>query len=341
MVGHDKVILVTGVAGFIASHVARMLVINYPNYKIIGLDKLCYCASKNNMRDYEGYDNFEFIKGNILDESLVFHILSNCGVTHIMHFAAQTHVDNSFGNALTFTENNTKGTHVLLECSVKYGKLSCFLHVSTDEVYGLSIDKDESSDENAALIPTNPYSASKLAAECMVQAYGTSYNLPYIITRGNNVYGPGQFPEKLIPKSIILLSEGGKVPIHGTGNNKRTYLYIDDVVSAFDVILHNGEKSGIYNISGDIEYRNNDIVETLQKMLRGEDNFYDCVEYVSDRKFNDIRYNTQSDALKKIGWKGVQVDIDIGLERTKDWYIANYKDWWPNELTKALQPHSD
>ena len=336
---YDKIILITGAAGFIASHVTNYLVNTFLNYKVIGLDKMDYCASLNNLKEIKDKINFEFIKGNILDSYLINKILVENGVTHIMHFAAQTHVDNSFGNALSFTENNIMGTHVLLECSVKYNKLKLFLHVSTDEVYGLSIDGDESSDESAALLPTNPYSASKLGAECMVKAYGTSYGLPYIITRGNNVYGPMQYPEKLIPKAIILISGDKKVPIHGTGKNKRTYLYIDDVVSAFDVVLHNGKFSEIYNIAGDVEYSNNDIVGMILTYIKPMGEYGDHIEYVEDRKFNDVRYNTNANALKEIGWTGPCVDIKAGLSQTSQWYIENYIDWWPNDLSRALKPH--
>ena len=210
-----KAILITGAAGFIASHVANRIVRLYPQYKVVVLDKLDYCSNLKNLDAARAYPNFKFVKGDIASADLVNYVLLTEGIDTIMHFAAQTHVDNSFGNSFEFTKNNIYGTHVLLE--------SC-------RVAG--------NNEGSRLLPTNPYSATKAGAEMLVMAYGQSYNLPYITTRGNNVYGPNQFPEKLIPKFLLLAMEGKNLPIHGDGSNVRSYLYCEDVAEAFDVVLH-------------------------------------------------------------------------------------------------------
>jgi dTDP-glucose 4,6-dehydratase len=234
-----KNILVTGGAGFIGSHVVIRLTKNYPQYKIVNLDKLDYCASLKNLDCIKDAPNYHFIKGDILSEDLVNYVISSHKIDTIMHFAAQTHVDNSFGNSIQFTKNNVLGTHVLLECA-KVNKIRRFIHVSTDEVYGESSFADGVI-ENTMLQPTNPYAATKAGAEYLVKSYYKSFQLPTIITRGNNVYGPHQFPEKIIPKFIGLLHRKKPCYIHGTGEHKRSYLYVEDVARAFDIILHCGK----------------------------------------------------------------------------------------------------
>ena len=234
-----KAILITGAAGFIASHVANRIVRLYPQYKVVVLDKLDYCSNLKNLDAARAYPNFKFVKGDIASADLVNYVLLTEGIDTIMHFAAQTHVDNSFGNSFEFTKNNIYGTHVLLESCRVAGTIRRFIHVSTDEVYGeTSADALVGNNEGSRLLPTNPYSATKAGAEMLVMAYGQSYNLPYITTRGNNVYGPNQFPEKLIPKFLLLAMEGKNLPIHGDGSNVRSYLYCEDVAEAFDVVLH-------------------------------------------------------------------------------------------------------
>ena len=191
----------------------------------------------------------KFVEGDIRSVELVRYIVQTCEIDTILHFAAETHVDNSFGNSFTFTETNVIGTHVLLEASRLSKTVKRFLHVSTDEVYGeASLHGGSSLESHSVLSPTNPYSASKAAAEMLVTAYGTSYNLPYVITRGNNVYGPRQFPEKAIPKFIHLLHRNKKIPIHGDGLSLRSYMHVSDAAVAFDNILHKGENRSIYNI---------------------------------------------------------------------------------------------
>ncbi|KAL0353870.1 UNVERIFIED_CONTAM: trifunctional UDP-glucose [Sesamum angustifolium] len=241
-----KNILITGAAGFIASHVANRLVRNYPDYKIVVLDKLDYCSNLKNLLPSNASPNFKFVKGDIGSADLVNYLLITENIDTIMHFAAQTHVDNSFGNSFEFTKNNIYGTHVLLEACKVTGQIRRFIHVSTDEVYG-ETDEDAvvGNHEASQLLPTNPYSATKAGAEMLVMAYGRSYGLPVITTRGNNVYGPNQFPEKLIPKFILLAMRGKTLPIHGDGSNVRSYLYCEDVAEAFEVVLHK-EKSVMF-----------------------------------------------------------------------------------------------
>jgi dTDP-glucose 4,6-dehydratase len=242
-------ILITGGAGFIASHVVIGLVEQYPDYKIIVLDKLDYCATLRNLDSVKGHKNMKFVKGDIQSLDLVLHLLASEEVDTVMHFAAQTHVDNSFGNSLAFTMNNTYGTHVLLEAARVYGKIRRFINVSTDEVYGeASVGSEVGLHEHSTLEPTNPYSAAKAGAEMMVKAYITSYHLPCIITRGNNVYGPHQFPEKLIPKFTLRAHRGMDLPVHGEGGSVRSYLYVTDVAQAYILVLHKGVIGDTYNI---------------------------------------------------------------------------------------------
>ena len=240
-------VLITGGAGFIASHVAILLAKKYPEYNVVVVDKLDYCANLNNLRPAADLMNFNFVKGDICSADLMTYVMRSENIDTVMHFAAQTHVDNSFGNSFEFTENNIRGTHVLLETVKAVGTIKRFLHVSTDEVYGeSSYELDQANIEAASLLePTNPYSATKAGAEMLVMAYGRSYNLPYIITRGNNVYGPHQYPEKAIPKFIMLARNGDKIPIHGDGQATRSYMHVYDAASAFDAILHKGEVKGV------------------------------------------------------------------------------------------------
>ena len=264
-----KNILITGAAGFIASHVCNRIVRNYPDYKIIVLDKLDYCSNLKNLIPSRSSPNFKFIKGDIGSADLVNYILLTESIDTIMHFAAQTHVDNSFGNSFEFTKNNIYGTHVLLEaCKVSKGQVKRFIHVSTDEVYG-ETDEDAvvGNHEASQLLPTNPYSATKAGAEMLVMAYGRSYGLPVITTRGNNVYGPNQFPEKLIPKFLILAMKGRSLPIHGDGSNVRSYLYCEDVAEAFEIILHRGEVGHVYNIGTKKERRVIDVARDICRLF--------------------------------------------------------------------------
>ena len=303
-----KNLMITGGCGFIGSNFINYFYNKYSNINIINIDKLNYCANINNIeKNIQNSKNYTFIKADINNKELINYILINNNIDTIIHFAAQSHVDNSFENSLQYTIDNVQGTHNLLECCRIYGKLNKFIHVSTDEVYGESmIDVNEKSKtEHSILCPTNPYAGTKAAAELIVQSYSHSYNLPIIITRGNNVFGPNQYPEKLIPKFIKLLKENKKVTIHGNGTSKRSFLHSSDTVSAFKYILDKGINGNIYNIGCDenMEYSVLDIAKILIKNIKNTENYYDWIEFIKDRPYNDKRYYINNDKLKNLGWK--------------------------------------
>ncbi|KAF3446500.1 hypothetical protein FNV43_RR11679 [Rhamnella rubrinervis] len=333
--GVPKCILLTGAAGFIASHVTNRLIKNYPNYKIVALDKLDYCSSLKNLNPCCSSPNFKFVKGDIACADLVNHLLVVEQIDTIMHFAAQTHVDNSFGNSFEFTNNNIYGTHVLLEACKVTQRIKRFIHVSTDEVYGeTDMETDIGNPEASQLLPTNPYSATKAGAEMLVMAYHRSYGLPIITTRGNNVYGPNQYPEKLIPKFILLAMKGEKLPIHGNGSNVRSYLYSDDVAEAFDIILHRGVIGHVYNIGTKKERRVLDVAEDICKLFGLDPK--QAIDFVQDRPFNDQRYFLDDQKLKKLGWDE-RTPWEEGLRMTIEWYTKN-SNWW-GDVSAALNPH--
>ena len=330
-------ILLTGGAGFIGSNVARNLVKNYNDYKVVVMDKLDYCSNLENLSECFGRPNFKFIKGDVRSLDLVAHVLKSEGVDTIMHFAANTHVDNSFGNSFEFTSNNVEGTHVLLEAS-RSANIRRFVHVSTDEVYGeRSKGLKCGIGENSERDPTNPYAATKAAAEMLVKAYGHSYNIPYIITRGNNVYGPQQFPEKVIPKFLCLANRGEQLPIYGNGSHMRSFLYIDDVARAFDVVLHRGEEREVYNISAEFEKSVMDVAKDIL-MIHGR-KIEDGIKFVEDRLFNDFRYFLDNVKMDNLGWKP-EISWEVGLQRTSEWYGCqeNLVGW--KEYEYALATHA-
>ncbi|CAN6272045.1 unnamed protein product [Urochloa humidicola] len=331
-----KNILITGAAGFIASHVATRIVKNYPDYKIVVLDKLDYCSNLKNLLPISSSPNFKFVKGDVASADLVNFILVTENIDTVMHFAAQTHVDNSFGNSFEFTKNNIYGTHVLLEaCRKITGQIKRFIHVSTDEVYG-ETDEDAvvGNHEASQLLPTNPYAATKAGAEMLVMAYGRSYGLPVITTRGNNVYGPNQFPEKLIPKFILLAMRGEPLPIHGDGSNVRSYLYCEDVAEAFEVILHRGEVGHVYNIGTKKERTVMNVAKDICKLFNLEAD--KAIKFVDNRPFNDQRYFLNNEKLKSLGWSE-RTHWEEGLRKTMEWYVAN-SDYW-GDVSGALLPH--
>nr|XP_010916151.1 trifunctional UDP-glucose 4,6-dehydratase/UDP-4-keto-6-deoxy-D-glucose 3,5-epimerase/UDP-4-keto-L-rhamnose-reductase RHM3 isoform X1 [Elaeis guineensis] len=330
-----KNILITGAAGFIASHVANRLIRNYPEYKIVVLDKLDYCSNLKNLNPSRSSPNFKFVNGDIASADVVNYLLITESIDTIMHFAAQTHVDNSFGNSFEFTKNNIYGTHVLLEACKVTGQIKRFIHVSTDEVYG-ETDEDAvvGNHEASQLLPTNPYSATKAGAEMLVMAYGRSYGLPVITTRGNNVYGPNQFPEKLIPKFILLAMRGLPLPIHGDGSNVRSYLYCEDVAEAFEVVLHRGEVGHVYNIGTKKERSVIDVAKDICKLFSLDPD--KVIKFVKDRPFNDQRYFLDDQKLKSLGWSE-RTDWEEGLKKTIEWYTSN-PDWW-GDVSGVLLPH--
>lgn len=277
-----------------------------------------------------------FVEGDVCSHCLVRHVLKSENIDTILHFAAQTHVDNSFGNSLEFTKDNVEGTHALLEASKSHGSIRRFLHVSTDEVYGETSYQNASNTEQfSVLAPTNPYSASKAAAEMLVMAYGRSYNLPYVITRGNNVYGPHQYPEKAIPKFSLLALDGRQLPIHGDGTMKRSYMYVSDAANAFDIVLHKGVSYNIYNIGTTQERSIRSVAEDICT-LAGRDTARSH-QFVADRAFNDRRYYINCSKLIDLGWTQ-QVSWKEGLAKTFEWYRMHGPEYW-GDISEALVPH--
>ncbi|KAK3152560.1 hypothetical protein QOZ80_2BG0160720 [Eleusine coracana subsp. coracana] len=333
-----KNILVTGAAGFIGSHVTIRIVKKYPDYNIIVLDKLDYCSNMKNLLPVCSSPNFKFVKGDITSADLVNFLLVRENIDTIMHFAAQTHVDNSFGNSFEFTKNNILGTHVLLEACKVTGQIKRFIHVSTDEVYG-ETDEDAvvGNHEASQLLPTNPYSATKAGAEMLVMAYARSYGLPIITTRGNNVYGPNQFPEKLIPKLILLAMRGKSLPIYGDGSHVRSFLYCEDVAKAYEVILHHGEVGHVYNIGTNRERSVLDVAKDVCDHFNLEPEKF--VQFVVDRPFNDKRYFLDDVKLKKLGWFE-RTPWEEGLRKTIEWYLANPDFWGDVSGTLVAHPRS-
>ncbi len=308
-------LFVTGGAGFIGSHFVNLLLDKYPDYNVVVYDKMDYCASLNNL--LRTATNLRIVEGDICDHVKVLDTMRLYNIDTVVHFAAQSHVDSSFGNSISFTLNNTFGSHVLLEASRVYGKIRRFINVSTDEVYGeTSLGKSEGLVESSVLEPTNPYASSKAAAEMICTAYINSYKMPIIITRGNNVYGNCQHPEKLIPKIISNILNNKELTVHGDGDALRSYLHVSDVARAFDVILHHGTTNEIYNIGTSTERSVLSVVKDLIRIMG-----YDPkrIQHVQDRPFQDRRYFVASDKLGALGWRQ-QVGWEEGLLSTIDWY---------------------
>ena len=322
-------ILITGGCGFIGSNYINSLLRSGlfadKEYDfIINIDKLDYCSAEENVVCEANYGaKYRFIKGSICDKELLIMVFAKYNIEYVVHFAAQTHVDNSFDNSINYTIDNILGTHQLLECCRLYGngRIKRFIHMSTDEVYGeLSISCKDSA-ENSLLNPTNPYAATKAGAEFIVRSYYYSYNIPIVIIRCNNVYGERQYPEKIIPKFIMLLKENKKLPIHGTGLTRRNFIYIDDVCAAINIIVADGAVNNIYNIGSADEYNVLEIATFLLNHIKGSDeNIEDWIEYTKDRNFNDFRYAIDTTKLNNMGW-AKSVNFHEGLSRTIAWYM--------------------
>ncbi len=319
-----KNLLVTGGCGFIGSNFINIFYQKYPDINIINIDALYYCADVNNINsDIRKSSRYNLIKGNICSEDLVSHILKYYNIDTIIHFAAQSHVQTSFSDALQYTKDNVMGTHTLLECCRKYGKIRKFIHISTDEVYGESLlDVTESKKtEHSLLCPTNPYAASKAAAELIVHSYIKSFKMPIIITRGNNVYGLNQYPEKVIPKFIQQIKNGEKITIQGDGSCVRGFLHVNDTVDAFIKILEKGQVGEIYNIgcNEDMEISILDLAKMIFKnisdnnLLKASTVFNDNIEFIEDRPFNDQRYYIENKKLKNLGWK-ITKNLEEGIK---------------------------
>ena len=309
-----KNLLVTGGCGFIGSNFINYI---FPknHYRIYNIDAMYYCASETNIQDDIRNDpEYHFIRGNICSVDLIDFILKKHNIEQVIHFAAQSHVQSSFDDSLPYTMDNVLGTHTLLECCRKYGKVSKFVHVSTDEVYGESMNDIHEAEktEQSILCPTNPYAATKAGAELIAQSYQHSYKMPIIITRGNNVYGDNQYPEKLIPKFIQHLQRNQKVPIQGNGTSVRAFLHAKDTARAFERILCLGKIGEIYNIGSQEEYSVLEIARILIESIKKTKRIDEWIEYVKDRPFNDQRYYISNEKLRNLGWSP-QIDFLDGL----------------------------
>lgn len=315
----DTILLVTGGSGFIGSNFINVIMEKYDTIKVINIDSMYYCANEQNVdaKWRKAKDRYTFVKGNICSMDLIQHVLYTYQPTHVLHFAAQSHVQKSFYESIQYTHDNILGTHTLLEACRIYDKLSLFIHVSTDEVYGESLltDTETQKTEASILSPTNPYAATKAGAELIAQSYVHSFNMPIIITRGNNVYGPRQYPEKVIPRFISQLMNNEKITIQGDGSCVRGFLHVFDTANAFVTILKKGQIGQIYNIGcdADMEYSVMDIAKLLIKKIKHTDHYENYITYIEDRPFNDKRYYICNDTLKKLGWN-IHIDFEDGID---------------------------
>lgn len=315
-------VLVTGGAGFIGSNFVRHLLRKHPAYDIIVLDKLTYAGRKENLKDI--WNEITFIKGDITVREDIEKAAANCDF--IVNFAAETHVDRSILQAGTFVLTDVLGVYNILEI-IKESKPAKFIQISTDEVYGHILEG--SFKETDKLNPRNPYSASKAGGELLCQAYFETYQLPVMITRSSNNYGPNQHPEKLIPKTIINALLNRQIPVYGNGKNVRDWLYVEDNCSAIDLVMQKGQPGEIYNIGGRQELENIQVVKTILKLTEKPENL---VNYVADRLGHDLRYSLDIEKITKLGWKP-ETEFSEGIEMTVHWYKEN-PDWWTTVIRK-------
>lgn len=325
-------ILVTGGAGFIGSHVVRLLTGKYPDYRIVNLDKLTYAGNLANLHDVEAVPNYVFEHGDICDLAFVSGLMERYGIDGILHLAAESHVDRSIEDPFIFARTNVMGTLTLLEAAKRAWKADyegkMFVHVSTDEVYGSLAADAPAFTEQHRYDPHSPYSAAKASSDHFARAAHDTYGLPVTATNCSNNYGPYQFPEKLIPLMINNIREGRALPVYGKGENVRDWLYVEDHARALDAVFHGGRAGETYNIGGGNEWRNIDLVKTLIKVadrLLGnpEGHSLGLVTYVTDRAGHDMRYAIDSSKIRReLGWEP-EVDFERGLEATVRWYVDN------------------
>lgn len=327
-----QTILVTGGFGFIGSNFIHFLLRQYPKCHVINIDRLDYCARKENLREFDSHPHLVSYVFDLNLTDRVREILEKHHVDIIVHFAAQSHVDNSFQNSLSFTHDNVSATHSLIEASRAYGHIQRFFHMSTDEVYGETTQFLPFSETDIPH-PTNPYAASKLAAESIALSYFNCFGMPVVLGRGNNVFGPRQYPEKLISKFILSLLHSSTCTIHGNGRSKRSFLYVEDMVKAVHHILLFGELGEIYNIGAVEEYDVLTVAETLVQFIHPNKNWKDFITYVPDRYYNDYRYWISSQKLYNLGWKPL-FSFHEGLQNTIH-YIQNNLDLYKNIILSS------
>ena len=344
-----KNILITGGAGFIGSHVVRRFVTNHPEYHIYNLDALTYAGNLENLRDVENAPNYTFVKGDIVDATFIDQLINETDFHGIVHLAAESHVDRSISDPLSFVMTNVVGTVNLLNAARKTWKGDFadrrFYHVSTDEVYGELHDPGTFFVETTKYDPRSPYSASKASSDHFVRAYQSTYGLPIVISNCSNNYGPNHFPEKLIPLMIHNIINNKPLPVYGKGENVRDWLFVEDHAIAIDVIFHDGKNGETYNIGGHNEWKNLDLVLVLcrlmdQKLGRENGETEKLITYVTDRAGHDLRYAIDATKLsEELGWKP-SLQFEEGLERTVDWYLNN-QDWLNNVTSGEYQKYYD
>jgi len=301
--------LVTGGCGFIASNFLNIMKEKYPEINFVNIDKMDYCSNIHNVKPGVA----KFIQHNLCNSGILQKLIQEYKFDYVFHFAAQSHVDNSFVSPLGFTMDNTYGTHVLVEMCRRHVPNVEFIHFSTDEVYGESKTDEPFMENTGVLRPTNPYSASKAAAEMIVRSYIESFGMNIKVIRCNNVYGPNQYPEKLIPKFIRLLKEGKKCTIHGvnSANVKRAFMHVNDVVDAVETVWKKGKSGEVYNIASDDELTVMDVTKLIIKTLKNTEDYDEWIEYVEDRPFNDQRYYICAKKLKALGWSQKRTREDL------------------------------
>jgi dTDP-glucose 4,6-dehydratase len=326
-----RTIVVTGGAGFIGSHVVRLLVNKYPNYRIINYDKLTYAGNLENLRDIENAPNYRFVKGDICDAQLLETLFDEENVNAVIHLAAESHVDRSITNPMEFIQTNIVGTVTLLNVAKSKWAGSfedkLFYHVSTDEVYG-SLGETGFFYEDTSYDPRSPYSASKASSDHLVMAYHHTFGLPVVISNCSNNYGPNQFPEKLIPLVINNIKNGKPIPVYGKGENVRDWLYVVDHARAIDMVFHSGKVGETYNIGGHNEWKNIDLIKVLCRVMdknmgMPKGSAEKLITYVKDRAGHDLRYAIDATKIKnELGWLP-SLQFEEGIEKTVEWYLAN------------------
>lgn len=339
-----KKILITGGAGFIGSHVVRRFVNTYKEYQIYNLDKLTYAGNLENLMDVELSENYKFIKGDICDLSFIHDLFEKMKFDGVIHLAAESHVDRSISNPLSFVETNVMGTVNLLNAFKLYcdRQNAVFYHVSTDEVYG-QLGHEGKFTESTPYSPNSPYSASKASSDHFVRAYHETFGINVKISNCSNNYGSHHFPEKLIPLMINNILKRKALPVYGKGENIRDWLFVEDHAVAIDLIFHKGKNGQTYNIGGNNEWKNIDLVLLLcrimdKKLSQPEGTSQQLISYVTDRAGHDFRYAIDSSKLmNELGWKP-SLTFEVGLERTVDWYLSN-KNWLDDVTSGAYQKY--